>query len=92
MKKPITHVRSIVHLLAKPIGWLVATLRIVKRLHVKVFNMGFGTILLLTGAWLAHLQQHYMPLFVWDGLTYGIHGMGVAPIIKIVFDYIEVEI
>jgi hypothetical protein len=80
------------HFFAKPIELLVKWIVPLKTKYVKLFSVVIGTVTLLTGAFLAHIPQTFVATWLWDGFTYGIHGMGVAPIIKIVFDAIDIEV
>jgi hypothetical protein len=95
VKKAISkknYASALIHLMAVPIEWLIGKINIVKTRHKKIFSILFGIIVLLSGAALALIEQHYVPKFAWDGVCYGIHGIGLAPIAKVFFDFIEIEI
>ena len=83
---------AVVHLLSLPVEKVVEKVKVVKENHKNGFAIVLGTIVLLTGAFLASVHQDWVPHFVWDAGAYGIHGLGIAPIAKVVFDIIKVEI
>jgi len=48
-----------------------------KKLYIRY---GFCTMIVFTGAGMATYEQHYIAHFLWDGIAYSIHGIGLAPI------------
>ena len=90
--KKKNYASAMIHLLAFPIEWLIGKVGILRVKHKMLFTLLFGVILILGGAFLAQIHQDYMPHFVWDGLSYSIHGIGLAPVAKIIFDFIDVTL
>lgn len=48
-----------------------------ERRHTRM-TVAVGVV--FAGAFLASLHQPFVPHFIWDGVAYSIHGLGLAPI------------
>lgn len=83
---------ALVHILAWPIEALTAKAKHAKHAHRTAFTLFLGLTLLLIGAFISSIHQDTVPHFIWEAGAYGIHGLGLAPIAKIIFDIIEIEI
>lgn len=51
-----------------------------------------GVLYAMLGAYMASLEIHYIPHFLWDGFAYSVHGMGIAPGAKLLLEYFHVEV
>lgn len=75
-----------------PVDFLSKRIKSFKEHHKLIFKFTFGFVLICCGSFLAGCKQTIIPHYLWDGVSYSIHGFGLAPIIKVVCDFIEVEI
>jgi hypothetical protein len=88
--------RTVIHVAALPVTYTVhAIARVVP--HNKEtgkFVMGVG--LMLTGSALAmsghHIVEAHAARIAWDTLSYGIHGIGLAPVLKVIGHKLKIEL
>lgn len=69
----------------KAIAWPVRTLvhgvnRIVPH-NTRAGTVVVSVSVILTGSWLASVPQTLLPHFLWDAISWTIHGLGAAPLI-----------
>ncbi len=83
---------AFIHLLAIPIEYPIDVLKIIKQKHKKAFHIAVSSIVVISGGYLATLNPSFIPHVIWDSAAYAIHGLGLAPIAKHLFNVIKVEI
>lgn len=69
--------------------------RIGFRLCRRTTHVIIGIVLVLTGSFIAHLGSHLAnqaAILIVDAFGYSIHGFGLAPILKVLADALEMEI
>lgn len=57
--------------------------------HPAVGKYGLATAVLFSGAAMATNPVHFVPHFLWDGISYTIHGFGAAPFVERAFRIFE---
>jgi len=78
--------RKALHIAVLPVSWVVDKLH-PKKFHPKKkkhAHVAVGSVLIITGSFMATHPVTWLPHFVWDALAYGIHGYGLLPILKVV--------
>ena len=80
------------YLASRPVVWVACIVHKKIGVHPVAGKYGTAFAVLFTGAYLATNPIHGVPAFIWDGLAYTIHGLGVAPIAEAVFRRIRKEI
>lgn len=80
------------HILAIPIEYPIEKLDIIRSHNKKTCHIIASITLILFGSFMATVNQELVPRTVWDGTAYSIHGLGLAPIAKIIFNFIKIEI
>jgi len=83
---------ALIHVFAFPIEWLMKEIKIVKTTHQKIFSIIISSMVLLFGAWMSTVEQEYLAKFVWDGVSWSVHGLGFAPLAKHIFDFLKMEV
>ncbi len=86
------YLMGLVHLLAHPVDVLINKIDVIEGFGKHHFKLVLSFIILIFGAYLSHLKQSYVPVYVWDAFSYGIHGIGLAPIAKVLFDIFGIEV
>jgi hypothetical protein len=85
-KKPLVIViHDVAHFASRPVIYVVDCLHIrgliKSRRRVKVL---LGLTLMLTGSTMALHPVSFIPHILWDMFSYGLHGYGAVPIIKVI--------
>ena len=89
-----TFVLSIVRSGSAPVTYMVNVIHSKIPHNRKVAHVTIGGIVALIGSWLANAAPHIAPAhfeIVVEALAWGIHGLGIAPIVKIVVDKMKLE-
>jgi len=63
-----------------PVRMIVRAIHRIYPHNCRVGEVLVGALVLLFGAWLAQHEVSWVPHFVWEGIAYAIHGLGVTPI------------
>ena len=83
---------SLVHALSYPITYIVHRITILKDKHKKIVIIIISSSVLLFGSFMSSIHPSLVPSFAWDAASWGVHGLGLAPIAKHIFDILEIEI
>jgi len=85
---PVRRAAAVYHIILYPLHW---SARKVKHHRKRVVKLGLGSVIALSGAFMAAHPWGAVPHFVWDGLAYGLHGYGALPFVKLGCKFLDLE-
>lgn len=88
-----TFILQIIHAGAAPVTYVLRVIH--PALHnKKLAHITVGSVVACIGSWLASAAPHIAPAhfeIIVEAIAWGIHGIGIAPIVKIVADKLKLE-
>lgn len=60
--------------------------------HRKKIQTCIGLSLVLFGSFLTSIPMEVLPHYLWDGLAYSVHGFGLAPLIKVSAELLNIDL
>ncbi len=83
--------KNIVSAIAKPINKVAEAIHGTRVKHRHITAIVIGTCIGLLGVEIAHMHQTVFPVVFQDFFGYGLHGLGIAPILERVLTVFSLE-
>lgn len=82
--------KNVVGAIAKPINKIAEAIHGTRVKHRHITAIVIGTCVGLLGVEIAHMHQTFVPLVFQDFVGYGLHGLGIAPILERVLNFFSI--
>lgn len=92
MKRIVIIIHDAAHIIAWPIRMACNGLHAIMPHNKRVSHFILGVILMLCGSWLAHHMPSWCNTILWDAFSYGLHGLGAAPVVNVIAKILAMEV